>query len=75
MKIDHEPAFNSWVPHVLTNGTTCRQRTFDRSPANHHVCQQKTDRLAPTIAALNALEVKVGDVLSAYITAPTTEKV
>ncbi len=43
--------------------------------ANNHVCQQETDPLAPTIAALNALEVKVGDVLCAYITAPTTEKV
>ena len=63
------------MPHVLTNSTTCFQRTFDLSPANHHVCQQETDTLAPTIAALKALEVKIGDVLSAYITALTTEKV
>jgi len=28
-----------------------------------------------TIAALNDLEVKVGDVLNAYITAPVKEKV
>ena len=31
--------------------------------------------MALTIAALNDLEVKVGDVLKAYITAPITEKV
>jgi len=43
--------------------------------ANNHVCQQETDPLAPTIAAPNALEVKVVDVLSAYTTARTTEEV
>ncbi len=43
--------------------------------ANNHVCQQETDPLAPTIAAPNALEVKVVDVLSAYTTAWTTEEV
>jgi hypothetical protein len=32
-------------------------------------------RIALTIAALNDLEVKTGDVLNAYITAPITEKV
>jgi hypothetical protein len=32
-------------------------------------------RLALTIASSNDLEVKVGDVLSAYITAPFKEKV
>jgi hypothetical protein len=32
-------------------------------------------RLALTIASLNDLEVKVGDVLNAYITAPVKEKV
>jgi hypothetical protein len=31
--------------------------------------------LALTIASLNDLEVKVGDVLNAYITAPVKEKV
>ena len=36
---------------------------------------RETIRLALTIAALNDLEVKVGDVLNAYITAPITEKV
>ena len=35
----------------------------------------ETVRLALTIAALNDLEVKVGDVLNAYITAPITKKV
>ena len=39
------------------------------------VVSSETVRLALTIAALNDLEVKVGDVLNAYITAPITEKV
>ena len=34
-----------------------------------------TMRLALTIASLNDLEVKVGDVLNAYITTPVKEKV
>jgi hypothetical protein len=32
-------------------------------------------RLALTIASLNVLEIKVGDVLNAYITTPVKEKV
>ncbi len=36
---------------------------------------RETVRLALTIAALNDLEGKVGDVLNAYITAPVQEKV
>ena len=39
------------------------------------VVSRETVRLALTIAALNDLEVKVGDILNAYITAPITEKV
>ena len=39
------------------------------------IVSQETVRLALTIAALNDLEVKVDDVLNAYITAPITEKV
>ena len=39
------------------------------------VISRETLRLALTIAALNDLEVKVGDVLNAYIMAPITEKV
>ena len=39
------------------------------------VVSRETVRLALTIAALNDLEVKVGDVLNAYITAPITKKV
>ena len=39
------------------------------------VVSRETVRLALTIAALNDLEVKVGDVLNAYITAPITDKV
>jgi len=39
------------------------------------VVSWETVRLALTIAALNDLEVKVGDVLYAYITAPVKEKV
>jgi len=39
------------------------------------VVSQETGCLALTIAALNNLEVKPGDVLNEYITAPLTEKV
>jgi hypothetical protein len=39
------------------------------------VVSRETVRLALTIAALNDLEVKVGNVLNAYITAPVKEKV
>ena len=39
------------------------------------VVSHETVRLALTISALNDLEVKVGNVLNAYITTPITEKV
>jgi hypothetical protein len=39
------------------------------------VVSRETICIALTIAALNDLEVKVGDMLNAYITAPITEKV
>ena len=39
------------------------------------VVSRETVCLALTIAALNALEFKVGDVLNAYITAPISKKV
>jgi len=39
------------------------------------VVSRKTVRIALLMASLNDLEVKVGDVLNAYITAPITEKV
>ncbi len=39
------------------------------------VVSRETVRLALTIASLNDLEVKVGDVLNAYNTAPVKEKV
>jgi hypothetical protein len=39
------------------------------------VVSRETVRIALTLAALNDLEVKAGDVLNAYITAPITEKV
>ena len=39
------------------------------------IVSQENVYLSLTIAALNDLEVKVGDVLNAYITAPITEKV
>ncbi len=39
------------------------------------VVSHETLRLALTIASLNDLKVKVGDVLNAYITAPVKEKV
>jgi hypothetical protein len=39
------------------------------------VVSRETMRLTMTIASLNDLKVKVGDVLNAYITAPVKEKV
>jgi hypothetical protein len=39
------------------------------------VVSRETMHLALTFASLNDLEVKVGDVLNAYITAPVKEKV
>ena len=39
------------------------------------VVSRETVPLTLTIAALNDLEVKVGEVLNAYITAPITKKV
>ena len=38
------------------------------------IVSQETVCVALTIASLNVLEVKVGDVLNAYITAPITKK-
>jgi hypothetical protein len=39
------------------------------------VVSRETVRTALTIAALHDLDVKVADVVNAYVTAPTTEKV
>ena len=39
------------------------------------VVSRETVRLALTIAALNDLEVKAGDIMNAYVTAPVTEKI
>ena len=39
------------------------------------VVSRESVRIALTLAALNDLEVKCGDVLNAYITAPVKEKV
>jgi hypothetical protein len=39
------------------------------------IVSRETVRIALLMAALNDLEVKIGDVLNAYITAPVTEKV
>eukprot|EP00804_Cyclotella_cryptica_P015125 CCRYP_000688-RA/>CCRYP_000688-RA protein AED:0.22 eAED:0.24 QI:0/0/0/0.8/1/1/5/0/1053 len=133
--IDHEPAFNWWVPHVLKkrdsiiaqvkrrsarylkrthkwglevpqsvddalaidkkNGNTfwadaiakemkneegsagCRW-SCDRCSTNHYLlecCGAETVRIALTLAALNDLEVKVADIMNAYVTAPTEEKI
>ncbi len=44
-------------------------------PTYASVVSSETVRLALTIASLNDLEVKVGDVLNANITAPVKEKV
>ena len=38
------------------------------------VVSRESVRLAIMIAALNTLEVKYGDVMNSYITAPITEK-
>ena len=39
------------------------------------VVGQETLRIALTIAALNNLQVKVGDVMNAYVTAPCSENI
>ena len=39
------------------------------------VVSHETVRIALTIATLNVLEVKAGDIMNAYLTAPITEKV
>ena len=39
------------------------------------VVGQETVRIALTIAALNNLQVKAGDVMNAYVTAPCSEKI
>ena len=39
------------------------------------VVGQETVRIALTIAALNDLEVKAGDVMNAYVTAPCSKKI
>ena len=39
------------------------------------VASRETVRIALTIAVLNEIEVKCGDVMNAYITAPCTEKI
>ena len=39
------------------------------------VVSRETVRIALTLAALKDLEVKVGDVMNAYITAPCSEKI
>ena len=39
------------------------------------IVSRETVRIALTLAALNDLEVKVGDIMNAYITAPVTEKI
>ena len=39
------------------------------------VVSRESVRIALTIAALNDLKVKAGDVLNAYLTAPVSEKI
>ena len=39
------------------------------------VVSRESVRIALTIAALNEIEVKCGDVMNAYITAPCTERI
>ena len=40
-----------------------------------YVVGQETVRITLTIVALNDLQVKVGDVMNAYVTAPCSEKI
>ena len=53
--------------------------TYNYSPCCYYLCQccyqKKTVRIALILAALNDLEVKVGNVENSYITAPVREKV
>ena len=42
---------------------------------NARVMSRETVRIALMIAALNYLEVKLADILNAYVQAPVTEKV
>jgi hypothetical protein len=65
-------------PRLPPQGATGRQGTQDRSPVTltyASVVSRETVRIALLMAALNNLEVKVGDVLNAYITDPITIKV
>ena len=39
------------------------------------VVSRETVRITLTIAALNSIDIKTGNVMNAYITAPVTEKV
>ena len=39
------------------------------------VVEQETVRIALTIAKLNNLQVKAGDIMHAYVTAPCSEKI
>ncbi len=53
----------------------CHQTEAPATITYASVVSRETMRLALTIASLNDLKVKVGDVLNTYITAPVKEKV
>ncbi len=64
----------------MTQSQTSCWWVHDQSPCDHHICKcsvvsHETICTALLLAALNDLNVKVGDVLNAYITAPITKKV
>ncbi len=88
-RIDKEPAFNWWVPHVIKKREAIIQAVKSRKTGVHwkshkfgiesstyaSVVTCETVRIALMIAALNDLEVKAGDVLNAYLTATNSEKI
>eukprot|EP00804_Cyclotella_cryptica_P003089 CCRYP_006074-RA/>CCRYP_006074-RA protein AED:0.29 eAED:0.04 QI:0/0/0/0.75/0.33/0.5/4/0/1079 len=70
--IDHEPAFNWRKARLVAGG-----HVTDVPPTITYssVVGRETVRIALTLAALNDLEVKVADIMNAYVTAPTEEKI
>ena len=53
----------------------CKARLVPATITYANVVSRETVRIALIIATLNDLEVKLGDILNAYIHAPVTEKV
>eukprot|EP00804_Cyclotella_cryptica_P021438 CCRYP_005781-RA/>CCRYP_005781-RA protein AED:0.29 eAED:0.29 QI:0/0/0/1/1/1/3/0/397 len=70
--IDHKPSFN-WRKAQLVSGG----HVTDVPPIITYlsIVGHETVRIALTLAALNELEVKVANIMNAYMTAPTEEKI